>query len=52
MEKGLLSLAMMETTIMGMDAQLTAGYNQAILVMEAHQIAQITVLNFYLPKSY
>lgn len=52
MGKGLLSLAMMETTIMGTDAQLIAEYKQVILVMEVHQIAQITVLNFYLPKSY
>jgi hypothetical protein len=39
MGKGLLSLAMMETTIMGMDAQLIAEYNQVILVMEVRQIA-------------
>lgn len=51
MGNGLPFLAMMEITLMGMDARLIVESNQDITAMEAHQIALITAPNSFLLKS-
>jgi len=52
MGKGLLFLAMMETTWTEMDARLIVESSLDILALGDHLIVLITVLNSFLRKSY